>query len=109
MYKKVETSISKLTIEHLGLSAQSITLLDQVINFLSSLQDTLNSLVKRDFRLAQLVSMCPLWKATGQMSYLVQFLLDLHDAIRLLWILVSGQSRFRCEEGSIVFTWYLAR
>lgn len=58
-----------LTIEHLTLRTQSITLGHQIINLLSPLQHTLNSLVQHD--------LC-----------LIQLLLDLHDTVRLLRVLV---------------------
>jgi hypothetical protein len=58
-----------LTVKHLALGTQPITLRHQIVNLLSSLQHTLNRLVQHDLRL-------------------VQLLLDLHDAIRLLRVLV---------------------
>jgi hypothetical protein len=59
----------RLTIKHLALGTQSVALRDQIINLLPSLQHALDGLVQHDLSL-------------------VQFLLDLHDAVRLLWILV---------------------
>lgn len=43
--------MSKLTVEHLRLGAQSITLLDQIVNLFSSLQHLLNRLVEGDLGL----------------------------------------------------------
>ena len=58
-----------LTIKHLALRTKPITLRDQIINLLSSLQYALNCLMQYNLRL-------------------VQLLLDLHDAISLMRILV---------------------
>lgn len=44
------------TVEHLGLRAQSVTLLNQIVNLLAALQDALNSLVECDLGLQQFVS-----------------------------------------------------
>ena len=65
----VSRGIGILTVEHLTLRTQSIALSHQVVNLLPSLQHTLNRLVQHNLSL-------------------VQFLLDLHNAIRLLRILV---------------------
>lgn len=43
----------ELTVEHLGLRAQPVTLLDEVVDLLASLQNTLDGLVKRDLGLKQ--------------------------------------------------------
>lgn len=58
-----------LLIKHLTLRTQPITLLHQTINLLPPLQHTLNSLMQHNLRL-------------------IQLLLDLHDAVRLLRILI---------------------
>lgn len=68
------TSLSKkrktyLLIKHLTLRTQPIALLHQTINLLPALQHALNRLMQHNLRL-------------------VQLLLDLHDAVRLLRILV---------------------
>ncbi|KAM3084190.1 hypothetical protein ACMFMF_001547 [Clarireedia jacksonii] len=59
----------KLTIKHLALRAQTITLGYQLINFLPSLQNTLDSLMQHDLGL-------------------IQLLLNLHDTVRLLGVLI---------------------
>ena len=56
-------------VKHLALTAQSITLLHQAVDLLSSLQYTFNSLMQHNLRL-------------------IQLLLDLQDTVRLLWVLV---------------------
>jgi len=58
-----------LRIKHLALRTQSIALRHQIIDLLASLKHTLNRLMQHNLRL-------------------VQLLLDLHDAVRLLRILV---------------------
>lgn len=60
------------TVEHLALGAETVTLCHQVVNLLASLQYTLDGLVQNNLGL-------------------VELLLDLHDAIGLLGILVLGQ------------------
>lgn len=79
----------ELTVEHLGLRAQAVTLLNEVVDFLATLQNTLDSLVERNLGLIPVRSanMCEGGRAVR--SYLVQFLLDLHNAVRLLWVLFS--------------------
>ena len=81
------------TIKHLGLCTQPITLLHQTINLFPPLQYTFNSLMQHNF--------C-----------LIEFFLDLHNAIRLLRILVFHNVFFKlgkveggggvCEGGSWV-------
>lgn len=44
----------KLTVEHLGLRAQPVTLLNQVVDLLTSLQHTLDGLVESDLGLKSL-------------------------------------------------------
>lgn len=58
-----------LCVEHLALGAQAIALLHEAVELLSSLQHALNGLVQHDLGL-------------------IQFLLDLHDAVGLLRVLV---------------------
>ncbi len=58
-----------LTVEHLTLRTQPITLRDQIINLLPPLQYTLNRLMQHNLRL-------------------IQLLLNLHNTIRLLRILI---------------------
>jgi hypothetical protein len=70
----------RLGVEHLALRAQPITLSHQVINLLTALQHTLNSLVQHDLGL-------------------IQLLLDLDDAVRLRRVLVLGDVLFQLGEG----------
>ena len=58
-----------LLVKHLTLSTQPITLLHQTIDLLPPLQYALNSLVQYNLRF-------------------IQLLLDLHDTVRLLRILI---------------------
>lgn len=60
------------TVEHLALGAETVTLCYQVVNLLATLQYTLDGLVQNNLGL-------------------VELLLDLHDAVGLLGILVLGQ------------------
>lgn len=68
------------TIKHLALSAQAITLRDQIVNLLSSLQYALNSLVQDNLGL-------------------VKLLLNLHDAVGLLRVLVFFEVVLQLGEG----------
>lgn len=70
----------QLTIEHLALRTQPITLRHQVINLLASLQHALNGLVQHNLRL-------------------VQLLLDLHDAVGLVRVLVLHNVFLELGEG----------
>lgn len=68
------------TIKHFALSAQTITLRHQIVNLLSSLQHTLNRLVQHNLSL-------------------VKLLLDLHDAVGLLRVLVLFEVVLQLGEG----------
>lgn len=68
------------TVEHFALSAQTIALRHQIINLLSSLQHALDGLVQHNLGL-------------------VQLLLDLHDAVGLLGVLVLGEVVRQLGEG----------
>lgn len=68
-----------LTIKHLALRTQPIALRYQIINLLSSLQHTLNSLVQHDLGL-------------------IKFLLNLHDAVCLLRVLIFHNIVFQFWE-----------
>lgn len=68
------------TVKHFALSAQPIALGHQIINLLSSLQHALNRLVQHNLGL-------------------VQLLLDLHDAVGLLRVLVLGEVVRQLGEG----------
>lgn len=72
--------IEMLTIKHLRLSAESVTLLDQAINLFSSLQNAFNRLMQYDFRL-------------------IQFFLDLHYAVGLLRVLIFLEVFFELWKG----------
>lgn len=63
----------ELTVKHFGLRTQSITLLDQVINLLASLQHALDSLVEHNLGL-------------------VQLLLDLEDVVGLVRVLAPSSA-----------------
>lgn len=67
--KPLKEKKTYLLIKHLTLRTQPIALLHQTINLLPALQHALNRLMQHNLRL-------------------VQLLLDLHDAVRLLRILV---------------------
>ena len=71
-----------LTIKHLGLSTEPITLLDQAINLFPSLQYTLNRLMQHDLRL-------------------IQFFLNFHYAVRLLRILIFLKVFFELWKGEV--------
>jgi len=73
-----------LCVEHLALRAQTIALRNQVINFLPSLQYTLDGLVQHN--------LC-----------LVQLLLNLHDTVCLLWVLVFDNVVFQLGVAECVF------
>lgn len=63
----------ELTVKHLGLGTQSVTLLDQIVDLLASLQHTLDSLVEHNLGL-------------------VQLLLDLQDVVGLVWVLAPSSA-----------------
>lgn len=72
--------IGSHTVKHFALSAQPIALGHQIVNLLSSLQHALNRLVQHNLGL-------------------VQLLLDLHDAVGLLGVLVLGEVVRQLGEG----------
>lgn len=63
----------ELTVKHLGLRTQSVTLLDQIVDLLASLQHTLDRLVENNLGL-------------------VQLLLDLQDVVGLMRVLVRSSA-----------------
>jgi hypothetical protein len=72
----------RLRIKHLALRAQPVALGHQAVNLLPALQHALNRLVQHNLRL-------------------VQLLLDLHDAVRLLRVLVLGDVLLQLREGQL--------
>ena len=70
----------QLTIEHLALRTQPITLRHQIINLLASLQHTLDSLMQHDLRL-------------------IKLLLNLHNTICLRRVLVLYDVILELGEG----------
>ncbi len=61
-----------LTVEHLALVAEAVALGDEVVDLLATLQHAFDSLVQDDFSF-------------------VQLLLDLHNAVGLMRVLVLGE------------------
>lgn len=61
-----------LTVEHLALGAQAVTLGDEVVNLFATLQDALDGFVQHNLGL-------------------VELLLDLHDAVGLPGVLILGE------------------
>jgi hypothetical protein len=70
----------RLTIKHLALCAQAITLGHQFINFLPSLQNTLDSLMQYNLSL-------------------IQLLLNLHNTVGLLRVLIFRNILVELWEG----------
>lgn len=71
------------TVKHLALRAQAIALRHQVVNLLASLQHALDGLVQHDLRL-------------------IELLLDLHDAVCLMRVLILHDvilERGECQRG----------
>ena len=71
-----------LSVKHFALGAQAITLGDQAINLLAPLKNTLNSLVKHNLGL-------------------IEFLLDLHDAVGGVRVLVLDNVLLELGEGQL--------
>lgn len=76
-------AMTYLRVEHLALSAQPVTLRHQGVNLLAPLQHALNCLMQHNFGL-------------------VQLLLNLHDAIRLLRILIFDNVVFQLRVRELV-------
>ncbi len=74
--------LTHLGVEHLALRAETITLLHERVDLLASLENAFDRLVQHDFSL-------------------IQLLLNLHDAVRLLWILILDDVLFELREGDI--------
>lgn len=73
-----------LTVKHLALRAEAVTLGDQIINLLTALQDALNGLVQDDLGL-------------------VELLLDLEDGVGLLGVLVLCEVLLELGQGELRF------
>jgi len=78
-----------LTIEHLTLRTQPITLRHQIINLLASLQHTLDSLMQHDLRLIKLL-------LNLHNTICLRRVLILHDVILEFW---EGERRCRIRPG----------
>lgn len=75
-------STTYLSVKHFALGAQAITLGDQAINLLASLENTLNGLVKHNLGL-------------------IELLLDLHDAVGGVRVLILDNVFLELGEGQL--------
>lgn len=79
-YCRIGWDETYLGVEHLALSTQAVTLRDQAVNLLASLQDALDGLVEDNLGL-------------------VQLLLDLHDAVGGVGVLVLDNVLLELRKG----------